>query len=213
VLTLRAGIGAAPPRSRGSVARRLDISVRRVARLERTGLRRLRALSGNGSCAPAGGTVASGTTAPSTLTAAIAPIDGERSGGGRGNDDSRKAESTPGGGVSTDDEPSGGGVAGVSGTNRPAEDAINITIPLILLVLLAAAILVTRRLRREEVPVAPVEETKPVWVPWRRSTMTGPSWNERPPPSGEDSWAESPSKAPEPEHEPWTAPRPKRPVR
>ena len=45
--------------------------------------------------------------------------------------------------------------------------------------------------------------------------MTGPSWNEKPPPSREDSWAESPAKEPEPEpeHEPWTAPRPKRPVR
>ena len=52
VLTLRSGIGAGPPRSRSSTARRLDISVKRVTRLERTGLRRLRELAKGGGCAP-----------------------------------------------------------------------------------------------------------------------------------------------------------------
>ena len=84
-----------------------------------------------------------------------------------------------------------------------------------------AAVLIARLRRRHDEPVPvvaaepPPEEPKPVGVPWRRSALTGPSWNEKPPPSQEGSWAESPSKAPEPQPdpEPWTAPRSKRPVR
>ena len=52
VLTLRAGVGAGPPRSRGRVARQLRISERRVIRLERSGLKRLRSLDKAGACAP-----------------------------------------------------------------------------------------------------------------------------------------------------------------
>lgn len=89
--------------------------------------------------------------------------------------------------------------------------------------LLAAVLIAGMRRRRHDEPVpagavaAPPEEPKPVWTPWRRSPMTGPSWNEAPPPTREGSWADSPAKEtepePEPQHEPWTAPRPKRPVR
>ena len=61
VLRLRAGVGEGPARSRTNVAKRLDISVRRVARLETTGLRRLRTLANRGACT---------TVAPSTVTAA-----------------------------------------------------------------------------------------------------------------------------------------------
>ena len=50
VLRLRAGVGEQPARSRTGVAKRLDISVKRVARLETTGLRRLRTLHGRGAC-------------------------------------------------------------------------------------------------------------------------------------------------------------------
>jgi hypothetical protein len=126
--------------------------------------------------------------------------------------------STPSGGVSSDDEPSGG-VAGVSQMNQPEPGGLNLLVPLILLVLLVAAILAARSLRRRPAPVAPVpvEEAKPVWVPWRRSTMTGPSWNETPPPSGRGSWASSPTEPPEPpaEREPerWSAPPSSRPAR
>jgi hypothetical protein len=50
VLILRAGVGAGPPRSRARVARRLDLRVRRVMRVERSGLRKVRALARGGSC-------------------------------------------------------------------------------------------------------------------------------------------------------------------
>jgi hypothetical protein len=225
VLTLRAGIGPGAPRSRRSTARRLNISVARVARLERTGLERLRELAKRGGCAPpAITTVASGmTVAASEAGPQAAAPETERRGKDRKPDE---RTNPPSGGVDTpeDEAPSssgGGGVAGVSQTNRPAEGGINFLIPLLGLLMVLAAVLLARMLRRRDEPVpvvaaAPPEEPeRPVWIPWRRSTMTGPSWNEAPPPSREDSWAESPSKEPEPQpqQEPWTAPRPKRPVR
>jgi hypothetical protein len=52
VLVLRAGIGAGPARSRARVARRLDVSVRRVARTERRGLRTCAAWHVPGAAAP-----------------------------------------------------------------------------------------------------------------------------------------------------------------
>ena len=56
VLVLRAGLGArAGTASRRAVARRLDITVRRVGRLERSGLRQARALSRAGACGGSSG--------------------------------------------------------------------------------------------------------------------------------------------------------------
>ena len=54
VLVLRAGIGAGGPRTRAQVARRLDVSARRVTRLEHRGMRALRGLAGAGRCGGAG---------------------------------------------------------------------------------------------------------------------------------------------------------------
>ena len=83
VLKLRAGLGASP-RSRRGVARRLDITVRRVTRLERTGLSRLRTLTGQGACGAPVQTVAAANFAPAAPNsdAAIQPTGkGERTGG------------------------------------------------------------------------------------------------------------------------------------
>jgi len=55
VLVLRAGIGSGPPRTRSQVARRLDVSTRRVTGLERRGVRTLRGASGAGRCGAGGG--------------------------------------------------------------------------------------------------------------------------------------------------------------
>ena len=49
VIVLRTGLGAGDPRTRAGVGRRLDISARRVGRLERRALRRLRGGCGGGS--------------------------------------------------------------------------------------------------------------------------------------------------------------------
>jgi hypothetical protein len=231
VLSLRAGVGAGPPRSRSRVARRLDISVRRVTRLERTGLRRLRALAKDGGCAPAAAPVASGAAGGATGAAGgaaasdgalLAATGGRESGGGSGGSGGESGGGSgggeaPTGGVDTEDEgpASGGGVAGVTQTNQPAGESISLTIPLILLVLTLAAVLLARLLKRHMAPVAavPVDDepapARPVWTPWRRSTMDGPGWNEAPPPSSEGSWASGPESEPPPpeaEHEPWSAP-------
>jgi hypothetical protein len=72
VLALRAGVGPKPPLPRARVARRLGMGVGRVARLERSGLRRLRALCNRGASAPAGrshGTLAAAHEAASPVTA------------------------------------------------------------------------------------------------------------------------------------------------
>ncbi|MGZ6707263.1 MAG: hypothetical protein ACXVFN_09990 [Solirubrobacteraceae bacterium] len=66
VLVLRAGLGRAHPRSRAAVAHITGLRVRRVARIEARGLRRLRALGRQG-CAPPPGTQAApaaGSAAP-----------------------------------------------------------------------------------------------------------------------------------------------------
>jgi hypothetical protein len=112
VLRLRAGVGAGPPRSRQGVASRLDLSVRRVTRLERSGLARLRSLGRSGGCgggvvAPAAlatANVAAGTTA---AVAAAAPKRGGSGGGGKpgGSGGSGSGSSSGGGGGS-------GGVGG-----------------------------------------------------------------------------------------------------
>jgi hypothetical protein len=60
VLVRRAGVGPLRPRSRYVVARRLDIRPSRVARLERSGMRRLQAFSRAGGCGAAATAVAPG---------------------------------------------------------------------------------------------------------------------------------------------------------
>ena len=70
VLVLRSGLGPRGPRSRAGVARTLDLSARRVARLERRGLRRLRGLA-RGGCG--GGSVREAeTVAPVSVSAPAA---------------------------------------------------------------------------------------------------------------------------------------------
>jgi Sigma-70, region 4 len=73
VLKLRAGLGIARTRSRADVARITGIPRARVARLERRGLRHLRALGRQGACAVA-------PTAGATTVAAL-PVGAPQSGG------------------------------------------------------------------------------------------------------------------------------------
>jgi hypothetical protein len=167
VLVLRAGIGPGAPRSRGGVARRLHISERRVARLERTGLRRLRMLAKRGACAPPARTAVTGDVAPDTAAAAtVASMAGMKPAAGAGDAprerDARGRDDGDGSGgldVIDDTVPSIGDVAGESVTNHP-EDGISFAIPLILIVLAVLAVLLTRARRREVTPepaAGPVE--------------------------------------------------------
>jgi hypothetical protein len=67
VLSLRAGIGAAQTRTRAQVARITGLSSRRVAKLERRGLKRLRGLGRSGHCSPAASTESAGALAGQTV--------------------------------------------------------------------------------------------------------------------------------------------------
>lgn len=239
VLTLRAGVGAGPPRSRGGVAKRLNITERRVVRLERTGLRRLRTLGKGGGCAPPSQSQSQSQSATSTA-GAVAPLaaatlrtqssGGEDKGGGGGSgsggERGKGGGSDSGGSADTPNESSEiGGVAGASQSNPPG--SVNLTIPLLLLFLglaAAATIYLLRRWTAGPVPVTgapdePSEAPRPVWIPWRRSTMDGPGWTSAPPPSreGTGEWAAAPGTEPEPQPEPehhdeWFPPSPRRRV-
>jgi hypothetical protein len=120
VLVLRAGVGAGAPRTRRTVARRLDVSVRRVTRVERVGLRRLRTLGRSDSC---GATVAS----PTELTRATLPAGAVATaglgGGGGGGGGSAGGKSGGGGGSGAGSDGGGGGRQGIGGdfaTSPPA---------------------------------------------------------------------------------------------
>ena len=166
VLRLRAGVGEGPARSRTNVAKRLDISVRRVARLETTGLRRLRTLANRGACA---------TVAPSTVTAAAVttstdpfatesaptgrPADkgsGRASGGG-------ESDRPAAGGVDAPAPGSDGGVRGATQSNRvptaSKAGGLDLTLPLILLLVAGLTFAVGRAAKREL--AAPVAEPEP----------------------------------------------------
>ena len=114
VLELRAGVGAASPRTRQGVARVLDVRVQRVRRIERSGLRRARGLSRADAC---GGVAASGG-APVLPTGSLA---GTAGGGGDTPGDESLGGGTPGGGNNDSQTPNGGSgdVRGETATQPP----------------------------------------------------------------------------------------------
>jgi hypothetical protein len=195
VLVLRAGVGAGSPLTRTRVARRLDITVKRVARLERAGLRRLRGLctgasgaaggasgelvSGEGGAAivsggeDGGGSAAgAGGSGDGSAGAAGGGYSGASGGGssGSGGGSSGSGGGSSGGSGSGNDGSAGGsrgGVEGVSATHPPSGGSINLTIPLVLVALALAAWALTGVLRgRGGAPaVAGPEPEAP--KPWR----------------------------------------------
>ena len=68
VLSLRAGVGRLRAHTRSQVARITHLRRVRVIKLERRGLRRLRALNRAGACQDAGATTTAVTAAPGTGT-------------------------------------------------------------------------------------------------------------------------------------------------
>jgi hypothetical protein len=149
VLVLRAGVGAAAPRSRGTVARRLDVTVRRVRYLERSGLRRLRTLCGAATMEP---TVLAADGSPPATAIVLPPT--RRAGGGRESKPSRTATPTP---SREAERPSSGRVAGQSVTHlpSPADGGLSLAIPLLLLALGTAGFIVGRTLRRDATVLTP----------------------------------------------------------
>lgn len=150
VLVLRAGIGSARAHSRRGVARTLDISVRRVRRLERGGLREARALARDGGC---GGSSQGGTGA---ATAGIVTSGGGDAGAGT---DGAAADHGKDGDAAGGREPSSstdeGGVRGESdsrvpplpqGDNAPA-GGVTIALSILLIALAGMAGYATPHLR------------------------------------------------------------------
>ena len=125
MLVLRAGIGRARPHSRRAVARRLDLRVRRVRRLERRGLHTARALARQGACTggSSGGGATSGTALASGGGGALIPPPPvpERVGGGAQANGGGGSSSGDGSGSSSGDSSgsSSGDVLGESQTQLP----------------------------------------------------------------------------------------------
>ena len=140
VLTLRAGVDGHAPRSRGTVARRLRITVRRVTRLEHAGLKRLRSVCGAAAATTATTTDSVTPPAPGS-TLAQAPAQSQH----KTRTPSHAATPAP----STEaEEPPRGGVAGRSATNvpAPAEGTFPFWIPLLFLACGAGGYLASRLL-------------------------------------------------------------------
>jgi hypothetical protein len=184
VLRLRAGVGKQPARSRTGVAKRLDISVKRVARLETTGLRRLRTLAGRGACAV--GTSSTVTSAAVTTTDAFAtqPAPNKRrSDAGKGGGASGGGESGSPAAGEVDPPASGdaGGVEAVTQSNRPPAAAktggVDLMIPLIVLLMAGFTFAVGRALK-QDAPPNPVAEPGP--EP-EQPPAPAPRWDDPPP--------------------------------
>ena len=160
VLVLRSGLGARRPRSRAGVGRALDLSVRRVGRLERRGLRRLRGLAGGGRCAGAPVHLEAFAPAatpvwatPTTLAAARGPfaaaprsedrieVKGEQESSDAGRD-AVEAELAPPGKPKPASPPSAAVV------QRGGDGAIDFTLPLLALATLLGIALAVRGARR-----------------------------------------------------------------
>ena len=102
---------------------------------------------------------------------------------------------------------------GIAQTNPGG--GFDLTFPLILLALAACSVVLARTVRRDAAAPLPFDEApKPVWVPWRRSNMQGPSWNDpRPPEDSESEWSGERKPPPPPQHEEWTPPVRRTPTR
>jgi hypothetical protein len=118
VLVLRSGLGPAARHSRASVAALLDLSVRRVARIERRGIRRLRRLDRTTGCvasaAPGVKTILASTGLAATFASAPAAA---RGGSAR--------EGSPAASPPSD----GGGVLGAAAGRTPSTAVVPIAVP------------------------------------------------------------------------------------
>ena len=152
VLVLRAGIGAGPPRTRTQVARRLDVSTRRVTRLERHGVRTLRRLAGAGRCVGGGGGqfTAGAPVAEPRMAAVLQALHGPIGSGSAADATDVKGERKS----SADDQGSGDAAGSATLEQRVPAPArvrllgLDLTIPLFIALGLAALWFVGRAVRR-----------------------------------------------------------------
>ena len=158
VLELRAGVGPRRPASRARVSRRLDLSVRRVARIERRALRTLERDARDG-CTLAPGAefavdetaiwaagdgavlAAAGSRGTAGTAGTVATGGADAPAGGSGGERSPRARPRAG----TEDQ---GGVAGITAVSPPPPSATpagtDVTIPVLLVVLAGMALFALR---------------------------------------------------------------------
>jgi hypothetical protein len=162
VLRMRAGVGPREPASRAAVARRLDISVARVRLAERRGLRSLRraAQEGCGASVPGGAPVpgdgatadpiaGGATTVLASGTGGAQGIAGDGGGGAQGDGAGGGGGASGSGGPNGADGRGSSGVRGITATNPPAAGAADdLTVPLIVVTLVALGGLAAWGLRR-----------------------------------------------------------------
>jgi hypothetical protein len=159
VLVLRSGLGRLEPRSRARVARRLDLATRRVARLERRGLRRLRGLARAGcdshppapQSAPAGpSTVIATGAAAARLTfgggeAGRGAVKGAQESGSGGRDRGGRGGRKP---AFATEEPEPGQEPPAAVVRPPADNATDYTLPLLIALALLGGAFALRELWR-----------------------------------------------------------------
>jgi hypothetical protein len=152
VLVLRSGLGSRRPRSRAGVGRALDLSARRVGRLERRGLRRLRGLA-RGHCAGEPAQLVAFMPAPAwdmatSVSAARGPfaaprsedrieVKGEQESSDSGRDEVPAELAAPGAPRSAVPPPA-------AVVRRPGDGGIDLTLPLIALAALLGIALAVR---------------------------------------------------------------------
>jgi hypothetical protein len=163
VLRLRAGVGPREPETRAAVARRLELPLARVRKAERRGLRTLRRIGRDGCAASAsdGAGAEAGVPASGEVSAAAVLASGVPGAAGAGpatgGDPARGDDAAGGGTGSGSGGHDGGGtgstaagaVKGISAVGpAPSGGAIDVTLPLLLLVAAGAAAVVLRGVRR-----------------------------------------------------------------
>jgi hypothetical protein len=182
VLVLRAGVGPSPPLSRASVARRLRVTVRRVARVERAGLRRLLGLCRGGASSPAVASKARLVADHPAASVATKKLTTTPGGGVAGTARSHPRTATRRSRPAGRGHPGSGDALGSFGSVPPAwhPSIMTLIIPLILIALALGSWAVVRMRRGgpgEPVALAAPPEPRVALPP---ATRQGPSWFEDP---------------------------------
>jgi hypothetical protein len=137
VLELRSGIGPGRPRSRARVATMLELPARRVGRLERSGLRRVRAFARDGGgCTGSTGSIGSSDLAYAVLNGSTDGWQGLLTAASRLDDSAGHGGGDGGGEAGSGSDRVA--VKGVTATMRPAiqgpgSDGLSLTLPLLVL--------------------------------------------------------------------------------
>jgi hypothetical protein len=198
VLALRAGMGDADPASRRQTARRLGISTRRAAALERSGLRNLRSEGSAGGCASAGSGVATALGSapqlqPAVLLGSSPALTSPDRLGGKHRHGSRGGSST-GSSTTTKAGRAPKGSANLIRAAGSSSKTAGYIVGLLVLALVLAMLIVSWLRRHRSSPARLLEQTgsAAVWRPWTHEEPDAPgetgTATAEPPPERAESW-------------------------